>query len=305
MSALDRYWLAPAPAARLAALRVLVGAFSVCYLIARAPVLADFSRMNPARFEPVGAALLIASPLPHAAEWALFAACLLMALCFALGFRFRITGPLFALLFFWVTSYRNSWGMVFHTDNLTLMHALVIGFCPDAARAYSLDHRGDNGNSDGRYGWPIKLVSAVTVIVYVLAGLAKLRNSGWDWAEGEILRNYIAYDGMRKAALGSMHSPIGAWLVQYAWPFPLIGLLTLVFELGAPAAMAGGRLARYWVWGIWAFHVGVLVLMAIAFPYPLCGIAFASFFACEAIFRWRLTAPILRPLMAARLPAAS
>jgi hypothetical protein len=288
--------MAPAPAERLAALRLLVGGFCVVYLVVRAPVLADFRRMSPERFEPVGAAVMLGAPLPHALEWAAFAACLLLSLCFTLGLRYRITGPLFALCLLWVTSYRNSWGMVFHTDNLTVMHALVLGLCPAAAEAYALDRKGAHGERHARFGWPIKLLSAVTVIVYVLAGIAKLRNSGWDWAEGEILRNYIAYDGMRKAALGSIHSPLGAWMVQYAWPFPIIGLLTMVVELGAPLAMIGGRPAKIWVGGIWLFHVGVLATMAIAFPYPLCGIAFASFFAAERIFELPQLAPLVRRL---------
>ncbi|MGD8863873.1 MAG: hypothetical protein PVI30_27915, partial [Myxococcales bacterium] len=221
MNALDRYWFAPAPAARLSALRLLIGAFCFFYLIARGHVMADFSGMDPARFEPVGTAVLLPGPLPPALEWTQFGACLLLSVAFALGLRHRITGPAFALLFLWVTSYRNSWGMIFHTDNLTVMHALVVGLSPAAADCWSLDRPGGSDAEGARYGWPIRLMCAVTVVVYVIAGLAKLRNSGWDWAEGEILRNYIAYDGARKAALGSIHSPLGAWLVQHAWPFPI------------------------------------------------------------------------------------
>ncbi|MDH5673286.1 MAG: HTTM domain-containing protein [Myxococcales bacterium] len=303
LSAFDRYWMAPAPAARLAALRVLVGAFSVVYLVARGNVLANFSRMDPQRFEPVGLAAVLSAPLPAALVWALYALCLVAGLGFTLGYRYRISGPLFALLFAWVTSYRNSWGMIFHTDNLTLVHLVCLGLAPTAADAYARDHRGDDGRAEARHGWPIRLLCAVTVVVYVLAGIAKLRNSGMDWAEGEILRNYIAYDGMRKAALGSLHSPLGAWLVQYAWPFPIIGALTLVVELGAPVAMFGPRLGRFWVLGIWGFHLGVLLTMAIAFPYPLCGIAFAPFLPAERIFGWRWPAPLWR-LLATESPSS-
>jgi hypothetical protein len=171
-----------------------------------------------------------------------------------------------------------------------------MGLSPAAADCWSLDRPGGSDAEGARYGWPIRLMCAVTVAVYVIAGLAKLRNSGWDWAEGEILRNYIAYDGARKAALGSIHSPLGAWLVQHAWPFPIIGFFTFVIELGAPLAMLGGRWTYSWVAGIWAFHVGVLTTMAIAFPYPLSGVAFACFLPAERIFGWKLTRPVRRLL---------
>jgi hypothetical protein len=53
------------------------------------------------------------------------------------------------------------------------------------------------------------------------------------------------------------------------------------------------RAARAWVAAAWAFHVGILATMAIVFPYPLLGVAFAPFFAIEGIRlpRW---APVPR-----------
>ena len=115
-AALDRYWMAPAPAERLATVRVLVGSFAFVYLIVRAPVLADFGAIAHSRFEPVGVVRLLSAPLPSAAVWMAWGACVLLAAAFAVAARFRLAGPLFAALLLWVTSYRNSWGMVFHTD---------------------------------------------------------------------------------------------------------------------------------------------------------------------------------------------
>jgi hypothetical protein len=57
-------------------------------------------------------------------------------------------------------------------------------------------------------------------------------------------------------------------------------------ELGAPAAMAGGRIAALWAAAAWGFHLGVLALMHILFPYPLAGVAFVSMFAAERPLRW-------------------
>ena len=292
--AFDSFWRAPSPALRLAGVRLLTGSFAVLYLLVRAPVLADFSQLHPVDFDPVGVVQALHAPLPAMVVWGLWALCVLTGAAFCVGLRFQVSGPAFALLFLWVTSYRNSWGMVFHTDNLAVIHLLILGLCP-AADALAIDARGrPDPAHDARYGWPLRLLGAVTVATYVLAGVAKLRNSGMAWATGDVLRNYIAYDAMRKIQLGSLHSPFGAWLVQHAWPFPIIGALTFVLELGAPVAMLGGRVAVTWVASIWAFHVGVLLTMAIAFPYPLCGVGFAALLPAERVLRLPLVRDLAR-----------
>jgi hypothetical protein len=56
-------------------------------------------------------------------------------------------------------------------------------------------------------------------------------------------------------------------------------------ELGAPVALLGRRIAAAWAALAWSFHLGVLALMAIAFPYPLLGVAFLPFFRAERLRR--------------------
>jgi hypothetical protein len=56
------------------------------------------------------------------------------------------------------------------------------------------------------------------------------------------------------------------------------------------------------------FHIGIVALMAIVFPYPLCGLAFASFYRCEKLMerlarsKWglRLQQATKRPAQTAR-----
>lgn len=284
----ERWFFAPSPAARLALVRLLVGSFATIYLLVRAPVLADFRSMAAARFEPVGLAALLDAPLPAALAFGAWALCVVLCAMFALGAGFSWSGPLGALAVLWVTSYRNSWGMVFHTDNLLVLHMLALGAAPAAADVLSVDAaragRGVRGAADdARYGWTVKLLCALTAATYVLAGIAKLKLSGLDWADGEVLRSTIAHDAVRKAAVGSIYSPLGAWLVQYRWPFPVFGAFTLLVELGAPLALLGGRAALAWVVLVWCFHVGVITTMAIAFPYPLSVVAVASFLPLERV----------------------
>jgi len=278
---LDGWWRTPAPAKRLAVLRVLVGGFALAYLAIRAPYLASYTDFHDSQFAPVGIVTLLSGPLPDFAVRLLVTVTIATGVAFVAGWRFRVSGPLFALLLLWVLTYRNSWGQVFHTENILVLHVLVLGVSP-AADAVSLDARGkDIPDENARYGWPIRLMCIATVLTYFISGETKIRIAGLDWLTSDTLRNYVAYDNLRKAELGDAHSPLGAELIRHAWLFTPLAVFTLAIELGAPLALLGGRVARVWAALAWGFHAGVFAVMWIVFPYPLLGVAFAPFFAVE------------------------
>jgi Vitamin K-dependent gamma-carboxylase len=309
LSRIDQHFRAPAPAERLAALRVLVGSFALVYLAARGVHLASVTGLAAVQFRPVGVVRVLSSPLPALAVQALVVAAIAAGIAYVIGLRFRVTGPLFAALLLWVTSYRNSWGMIFHTENLAVLHVLVLGVVR-SADALSLDARRkpQERAPDARYGWPIRLLCAITVLTYVIAGVSKLRNAGYDWVSGDVLRNYVAHDNVRKIALGDAHSSLGGSLVGYRWLWPPLALVSMIVELGAPLALVHRRLARAWVAVAWLFHIGVLALMAIFFPYPALGVAFAPFFPIERALEHPWARRILasaRPRRADQDPAAS
>jgi hypothetical protein len=282
LRAIDRYWMAPAPAARLGVVRVLVGGFAAVYMTARLPSWLGFAHFDPAQFRPVGVVALLDRPLP---SWAVIALALLTVACawpFFLGWRFRVFGPLFAALCLWTLTYRHSWGMVFHTDNLLILHLLILAGTR-SADAWSLDarRRGTTPADDARYGWPLRLMCWVVVIAYVLAGVAKLEHGGMAWMWGDALRNHVAIDNARKIVLGDIYSPLAAPLMHWDWPFRALATMTVILELIAPVALLGRRVAALWVIAIVSFHLGVLALMMIAFPYQMLGISFACFFRVE------------------------
>ena len=300
-----RRWLAPeAPAERLAAVRVLVGAFAVVYLGLRIPHLASYVSFSSRNFQPVGVMSALEQPPPALAVYLLIALTWTAALAFALGWRFRVTGPAAGFLLLVTLSYANSWGQIFHTENALVLFVLVLGVTP-AADATSLDarRRGEAPAPHPRYGWPLRLLTVVVVATYFLAGVAKLRWGGPGWMGGTVLRDTIAADSLRKILLGSSHSPIAEALLGQAWLFRALAVLTLVVELGAPLALLHRRAALVWVLAVIAFHLGVLTLMAILFPFPLSGIAFAPFFRAERVTAW--IGGRLRRFRAGRSPAGS
>ena len=283
MSVLARIVYPEAPAKRLAALRVLIGGYGLFYALGRVGALWGVTRYPPTQFRPVGPIAWIGAPLPSFAVALLIGATLLLGLAFVLGWRFRITGPAFAVCQLVLLSYRNSWGMVFHTENLIVMHALVLAVAP-SADAWSLDARGRTVPADSpRYGWAVQLVCAVTVTSYFIAGWTKLAHAGLGWVWSDTLRNFIAYDNVRKLELGATHSALGGWLVQFDWLFPPLAATSLGIELGAPLALLHRRVGMLWAAFAWMFHLGVLALMLILFHYPLLGFAYASFLPVEKL----------------------
>jgi len=264
-------------------LRWLVGAYAVIYLLVRSVHLHSVTRLPPEQFRPVGMVSVLSAPLPPVLVTAALMAAIGAGLAFVAGRFFSLTGPLFAALFCWVTSYRNSWGMIFHTDNLVAVHLAVLGLTR-SADALSLDARQRPVPAAATvYGYPPRLLALATVVTYALAGIAKLRFGGAHWLVGDTLRFYVAHDNLRKVELGDRAAPLAALFLRYRWLFRPLALVSLLVELGAPLVLVWRRLRLPWVLAAWSFHLGVLAMMWILFPYPLSGIAFAPFFPVECL----------------------
>lgn len=285
-----------APATRLAALRLLTGAFALVYLVVRIPHTVDLTRLDPGHFDPVG----VLGPLDEAPASGVVVAVLIAAIALGLaytaGWHYRVTGPAFAVLLLALFTYDNSWGQIFHTEHLLALHVLIVG-CTSAADAWSLDHRGEGpAGEDARYGWPVRLAAVVTVLTYVVTGIAKLRYAGLDWLTGDTLLHQVAFDNARKVVIGAPSSPFAGAVLEHPVLFGPMGTITLLVELGAPVALVSWRWAAIWSSAAWLFHVGILALMAIGFPYPLVGVAFAPLFRCERLVE---RVPGFRPSVAA------
>ncbi|MFC7404084.1 hypothetical protein [Georgenia alba] len=271
------------PPERLAGSRIVLGAYTLAYLVPRRRMFARVHRTDPVLFAPVGPVRVLRRPLPAPVADALVVAELAAGTAFTLGLWHRVTGPVHACLLLWTVSYRNSWSMIFHSDNTAVLHTLVAGFSP-AADAWSVDAlvRVRRGRPvpipDWRYGYPAHVASAVTTVAYWLAGMAKIQGPlGWRWGTGDALRSQVAADGLRKEVLGSSAAPLGKALYPYRAPWTLAAAPSLALELAAPAALLHPRIAQVWVASVFGMHWGIKALMDITFRYQLSGAAYASF----------------------------
>ena len=287
---LDRAWFASVPAERLAVLRIALSGYTLWYLTTRIPMLLRIAASDPELFRPVGAVTFLDAPLAPLLFQILLAATLASGVAVLLGWRFRITGPLFALLVLVTLSYRNSWSMIYHSHNIVVLHAIALAVAP-AADALSLDARRRNLSAAERsalrgwtYAWPIVLISALTVTTYWLAGMAKIMGElGFAWAGGGALRSQIAVDIIRKEVFLKDTASLAYLLYEQVWLFAILGTMSLVLELLAPLALADRRLGRMWAVQGFLMHWGIFLLMSIRFRYQLSGLIFLSFFEVERI----------------------
>ncbi|MFT5680923.1 MAG: hypothetical protein ACI8RZ_001829 [Myxococcota bacterium] len=289
----QRFWFQPAPARRIAVLRIAVGLYLLHLQVGQHRPWLRISRAGDDTFSGVGLASLLSAPLDVGLWGTLLIASIVLNVVFILGIAHRFVAPVFAVLLAFVLGYRNSWGQIYHVNNLAMIHAGILALAP-AAHAWSVDawlagRRRLEPLADGwQFGWGIRLMSVATVSAYFLAGVAKVTGSaGWRWALGSNLRDQIAYDALYKELIHPDGGGQWVWLI-YDHPGLLIpgALLTLTLELTAPLALLHRRLAWVFAIGMWLAHLGIDVLMTITFPYPLLGVAFLSFFAVEVPLDW-------------------
>jgi len=281
----DARLLAPAPAARPAVLRIVNGVYTASYLGRRIRMFGKIHRTDPGLFEPVGPVRALRRPLPPLVADALVGASLVADVAFTLGVRHRISGPAHAALLLWTLSYRNSWSMIFHSDNNLVLHTAVLG-CTPAADALSVDalRRGSRPDPDWRYAVPTRAIQAVTAVTYFVSGVAKVKGPlGWSWATGESLRSQIAADGLRKELLGSRAAPMGVRLYPHTALFRLLAAGSLGLELAAPLALLDQRLARLWAVSAFGMHWGIRVVMGIRFRHQMSGVVFLPYFPADRL----------------------
>lgn len=281
----DSWLLRPAPAERLAALRILIGAFVWVYVVANVGEFARLANQPTSPFEPVGVMHLWATPLSAPLVWGLYAALVVFGAGFIGGLWFRYTGIVYAILVLIWASYHSSWGQMLHFEHLFTIHVVVLALSP-AAATWSIDaglQREARPQVSVAFGWPIRLLAIITSITYVIAGIAKIRRSGTAWLDGSTLGNHVAYSATRIELLGGFEPPLATFVVAHSWLLAPLAVGALAIELLAPVALVGRRARNAWVAGALLFHLGTAATMMVWFPYQGLGFAFLPLFFVERL----------------------
>ncbi len=292
----DAWLLKPAPPERLAVFRILVGSYATIAMIVSVGEFARLAGRPALQFEPVGLAGLLEQPLPSNLLWGLFGLSVLSGLAFTVGAAFRYTGWVFAVCQLVWATYHASWGQMLHFEHLVTLHVLVLGFAP-AAHAYSVDaYRAERSIiPDTRYGWPLRLAAIITVVTYVLSGVAKLRIGGLAWLNSETLTNHIAYSATRMDLLGEPRPPLASLAIANDWVLQPMAVASVAVELFAPLALLGGWFRRVWVPAAILLHLGTLTLMFVFFSYNGLGFALLPLYRLERLVPKRVHARLDPP----------
>ncbi len=267
--------------------RLVVGGYTLWYLSRQRGKFRKLARTDASQFEPVGPVRVLEKPLPVPVADALIDATLASTALFALGAGHRVVGPVHSALLTWTLSYRNSWSMVFHSENTLVWHTLVLGACraTDAASLDALVSRRAPGGPHPRYGWPLQAMQAASAATYLLSGVAKLGGtSGLSWTSGGAMRRQVAIDRVRKDVFGSDRGATAAHaLYPHRSLFTGFAVASLALELGAPLSLLHPKAGRLWALATFGMHWGIRVIMGIRFRYQLCGASFASWFSLDRL----------------------
>ncbi|HWL45498.1 MAG TPA: hypothetical protein VNQ73_21335 [Ilumatobacter sp.] len=263
-------------ARRMVLVRTVTFGYAAAWLVVRARYVWNVAGLPERRFEPVGLLTLMDWQPGRLVVMTVATVTLAAAVLATVGRYVAVAAPVAAVGMLLIATLTSSFGQVFHTEHLLVLHLLVLA-------AYAVATARPSADRVWGARWAIGMLGAVTAVTYVVAGVAKLRMSGFDWVSGDVLRNWVAIDNLRKLLLDDPYSPVGGALAGVGWVWPPIAAATLLVELGAPLAVLVRRVAVPWVVAAWAFHVGVLAVMAISFPYQLTGVAYLALLPAERI----------------------
>lgn len=247
----------------------LVSLFALLYLAIRLPAFARLVDLPAASFEPVGILSFLGSPVPDAVWYAVLGILFVSGALTLTGRAANLAMPLFSLCVLVATTYRSSWGQLLWFENLLVIHLMLLSV---AAIVVPNDERRSSR-------WPMQWCAIATVVLYMLAGVAKLRYGGVGWMNGDVLANHIGYSSARLSVFGERPPLLASFAMSHRGLLAAASFTTVMLELAAPLALLRRPIAMAWSIATWAMHVGIALTMAVVFPYPIVGLAFVPVIA--------------------------
>jgi hypothetical protein len=186
----------------------------------------------------------------------------------AIGLFARASMWVAAVLGLYLLGLPHNFGQTFHFDALLVLTCVVLAFSR-AADAWSVDALVGRTApiSDGRsgeYTWPRRMIWVAMSLVFVAAGLAKVRYSGlaWVWSDNmRILLVRAAYHVSDADPLGEA----GLWIAGHVWIARALAGLALGIELSFVLALFSRAARALLVPAALCMLVGIRVLMGPTF----------------------------------------
>jgi hypothetical protein len=184
----------------------------------------------------------------------------------AVGLFSRASMVVASALGFYLLGLPHNFGHVYHFDAL-LVIAMVTLACSRAADACSLDAWLTNRPRpapSGEYTWPIRVIWLSMSLVFLGAGLAKLRHGGIEWVASPNLAIVLTRAAYHVSDADPL-TPAGLWIAAHARIAESVAAFTLVIELAFASALVIVRARAVVVPAAVGLLVGIRVLMGPTF----------------------------------------
>jgi hypothetical protein len=236
-----RYWFEPAPPTDLAVSRVLFYAGLLAFYWSEdfsgwGTVSREFWMPIPV-FEAFGLRPLSSEGLVMAQT--LWRVALALS---AVGLFSRVSMAAASVLGFYLLGLPHNFGHVYHFDALLVIAMVTLAFSR-AGDAYSLDAWLAGGTppaASGEYTWPIRVVWLSMSLVFLGAGLSKLRHGGIEWIlspnMGRVLTRALYH-----VSDADPLTPIGLWIAAHPAIAQTGAALALATELMFATALVSVR----------------------------------------------------------------
>jgi hypothetical protein len=140
---------------------------------------------------------------------------------------------------------RGSRGKVLHNDLLLLWASAPFLLAPTA-----VDVR--DRISRRAYGWPVRVATVITALVYFFAGYHKLRRSGPDWVLGDNMR-YVLLWG---PSIGEAQwEGMARWVGEHVWAAKASGAFIFGLEITFPVVLFVRRLQVWYALAAVFLHI--------------------------------------------------
>ncbi len=296
------FWFQPSAPTSLAVNRILFYGIVLYYygfVFSRADF-AAWAAFPDAFWDPIWYFRWLHLPALSAGALGVLALVWKMSLAFsALGLFTRASSAVSLVLGAYLLGLMQCFGKTHHFDYpvLIVLGILALSRCGDAL---SLDRafRARAGSAagaaaaevspSGEYTWPIRLVWVLTALVFFGAGVSKLRRSGLPW---------ILSENMRYVLLSHhySHEPPTTWglyVAQTAWAPRLMGLLTILLEVGAPLALLGRTLRWIFIPGLLMMQIGIHLLTGAFEPFWYLYVFWVPWDRLASFFKARMPAGV-------------
>jgi hypothetical protein len=207
------------------------------------------------------------------------------------GLETAVSTSIAALLGFYLLGLPHNFGHTFHFDALLVigLGVMACSRCGDACAVDAMGH--PRRRESGDYTWPIRLMWVGMSLVFLAAGLAKLRHGGIAW----VLSPNLSIVLMRAAYHVSDADPItgaGLWLARHEWLSRVFAATALSVELSFVAALFSRRARIVLVPAAFAMLVGIRVLMGPTFGgFLIANVFWVPWTAAYDIVVARITIP--------------